>query len=378
LIPIAANQSQHQQYNYSIVLQDNIGDIVTNKLFSTSHCDWTEESIFTQSDPFEVNKQVIRYIKNSIAVKKVRYPNVACYCKDDQHFNCSIDELGPVYPGQTFSLSVLVNFSDYKDIVELNVESLKSLRACRSHNIKDHMLAIPGTCVKIEYKSILYKNGNSCNVFLRISAQSKIYYPPVLIINHYYFLNVYRIKFWSCPLGFALNEALQICQCDLILKSVVFSAESCNIDTQTILRPARNWIIGRMNTDGNHIHEVSSQCPFDYCLPHSSQLYLSNPDSQCQFHRTSVLCRKCKEGLSTVFGTSQCKQCSNYYLFLLVPFFIMGIFIVVFLFVSNFTVSNGNINGLIFYASIVSINGSVFFPSYGSTIKVQSCTNFIS
>ena len=79
-----------------------------------------------------------------------------------------------------------------------------------------------------------------------------------------------------------------------------------------------------------------------------------------------------------MFGTSQCKQCSNYYLFLLIVFTFAGIALILFLFISNFTVANGNINGLIFYANIESINGPVFFPSYEPTKYVYVLTSFLN
>jgi len=243
------------------------------------------------------------------------------------------------------------------------------------------MFVIPGTCTKIEYKSILYKEGNSCNIFLRRLVQihtlilsSDASHPPTT----YDFIDIYHLKISSCPLGFALNKVVQICQCDPILKPVVLSAESCRIDDQTILRPANSWIVGKINTDNGYTYKVSSHCPFDYCLPHFSRLNLSNPDSQCQFNRTGLLCGRCKEGLSTVFGTSLCKQCSNYYLFLLLPFVVMGITFVMFLFISNFTVNDGSINVLIFYANIVSINGSVFFPSYELTKYIYVLISFLN
>ena len=371
---------QDQQHNYSIVLQDNIGDVVSNKRFSTSHCSWKEDSIFVQSDAFEVNKQIIHYVNNSMAVK-LSAPNTICYCTDDQHYNCSIDELGPVYPGQTFRLNVLVNV-DSKHIVKIRVDNIKSLRACKSHNIrKDYLLLIAGTCTKIEYKSMLYMNENSCNVF--ISGEFEAYVSAstdasASVLTSYAFEDVYRIKFSSCPIGFALNKVLQICQCDPILKPVILSAESCIVDTQTVLRPASSWIIGRIIANNSHTYEVSTHCPFDYCLPHSSQLNLSNPNAQCQFNRTGVLCGRCKEGLSTVFGTSRCKQCSNYYLFLLLPFIFVGITVIVFLFISNLTVVDGSINGLIFYANIVSINSPLFFPSYKPTKYVYMLTSFLN
>jgi len=268
------SQPQHQQHNYSIVLQDNIGDALSNKRFSTSNCDWIEQSFFMHSDPFQVNKQIIQYINNSMTTKPHKLNN-ACYCTDNQHYNCSIDEVGPVYPGQTFSLGILVIDDNRKDIVKIRVDKLKSSRACKGHNIKDYMLLVPGTCIKIEYKSILYKEGNSCNVFLSggVDMNEIISNDSLTSIEaRYDFEDVYRIEFSSCPLGFALNNILQICQCDPILKPVILSAESCNISAQTMLRPASSWIIGRTIADNKHTYEVSLNCPFDYCLSHSTHL----------------------------------------------------------------------------------------------------------
>ncbi|XP_065893254.1 uncharacterized protein [Dysidea avara] len=372
-----AKHNQIQHHNYSILLKENHGDLVSNKRFPFSHCEWTEKSFYRQSDPFEVNMQIIHFVNNSLTLTR-RNPNVFCYCTDDQHYNCSIYELGPFHPGQTFSLNIFV---DNHNNMEVNINK-EFNRACKSHNINKRILLISETCTKIEYKSILYMDGNSCNIYLDgmvsetesvlINESFELTIPQVL-------LNVYEIRISPCPLGFALNEILKICQCDPTLKTLTISPDGCYIDTQTIPRPANSWITGRTNVDNNsHTYQVSSHCPFDYCLPHSSHLNLSNPDSQCQFNRIGVLCGRCKEGLSTVLGTSQCKQCSNYYLFLLIAFIFVGIVSVIFLFISNFTVANGNINGIIFYANIVSINGSVFFPSYEPTKYVYVLTSFLN
>ena len=86
-------------------------------------------------------------------------------------------------------------------------------------------------------------------------------------------MDVFRIKIASCPLGFALNTVLQICQCDPMLKLVVLSAESCNIDALTVLRPAASsWITGRINADTITL----IKCPYIvhltivYLTPHTS------------------------------------------------------------------------------------------------------------
>ena len=150
-IKITESKDHHHNYMYSVVLQDNIGYAVASKRLSMSHCDWMEGSFFVQSDPFEVNKQIIHYVNNSMAVKLENFCNVACYCTDDQHYNCFVNEVGPVYPGQTFSLGKLVSNDDSKGTVKINIDSHR-IRACKSHNIKDHVFLIPGTCTRIEYK----------------------------------------------------------------------------------------------------------------------------------------------------------------------------------------------------------------------------------
>ena len=149
------------------------------------------------------------------------------------------------------------------------------------------------------------------------------------------------------------------CYCDPLLRNDKVSITSCNINDRTILCPANSWI-SSVTVNNSHSYIVSSQCPFDYCLPYSSYLNLSNPDSQCQFKRSGVVCAQCQQSLSTMFGSSHCKQCSNYYLLLIIPIAIAGVVLVIMLFTFNLTVTNGIINTSIFYVNIISINYSQF------------------
>ena len=112
--------------------------------------------------------------------------------------------------------------------------------------------------------------------------------------------------------------------------------------------------------DGVLIHK---HCPFDYCKADSFNLNLEDPDEQCAFHRSGILCGACQHNLSHVFGTSACRECSSLWALLWVPLIALaGIALVVVLIVLNLTVSVGTINGLIFYANIVRANHATFFP----------------
>ena len=140
------------------------------------------------------------------------------------------------------------------------------------------------------------------------------------------------------------------------------SIDDCDIDDQTISRPANSWISAITN-NGTFTYLVSDKCPFDYCIPHPSHLKLSlTADLQCQFRRHNLLCGQCSDGLSTVFGSSHCLQCSNVNMFIIVPIAILGLLLVVLLFFLNLTVADGTINAFILYVNILSINSTVFFP----------------
>ena len=360
-------QTHHKKY--SVLVKDNEGEFLFNYRFAVSHCDWVDDSVYKYTDPHEINQQIIRYVNNSFKNTRNTKERYICYCTDDQHYNCTIDELGPVYLGQTYTINLIVS-NGVEGVVMASIDSGPN-RACKSHSIKNHFQLFCNACTEIDYNIQYDKNGKSCELYLQGTALKSV-------ANGYHrftFLDAYRIKILPCPAGFLLSKITQMCQCDPVLKI----ASSCNIDDQTILRPARSWIVASKTAAQNiHTYQVSSHCPFDYCLPHSSHLNLSNPDSQCQFNRIGVLCGRCKEGLSTVFGTSQCKHCTNNYLFLLLPFTLAGIAVIIFLFISNFTVADGSINGLIFYANILSINGPVFFSNYKATKYAHILTSLLN
>ena len=88
---------------------------------------------------------------------------------------------------------------------------------------------------------------------------------------------------------------------------------------------------------------------------------MSDRDSQCQFKRSGLLCGQCQQGYSSVFGSSQCMQCSHVYLFIVIPIAIVGVVLVILLFIFNLTITNGAINSFIFYVNIISINYSLFY-----------------
>ena len=358
---INTQQQKSSFKNYSVVLKNNLGSWLADERFSISHCDWIDDSAFMQLNSQEVNKEVIQLVNNSFALYEI--DNYICYCTDHQHYNCTADVMGPVYPGQNYMLNFTVTEALKSDVF-IKIDD-HPITACKSQDDIVDIHLFPNTCHAVIY-NIQSKNAKDCEIYVHGVIKT----PPtesIKVISNWKFKDVFRIKIRPCPLGFMLNKIAGICQCDLMLSSCPVSVTTCNINDQTIVRPANSWIMGKTNSDDSHTYQVSQRCPLDYCLPHLSNLDLSNPDTQCQFDRAGLLCGKCKKGLSAMFGTSKCQECSNTFLLLLFAFASAGIIFVTGLFISNFTVTSGSINGLIFYANIVSINTAVFFQRYQST-----------
>ena len=181
---------------------------------------------------------------------------------------------------------------------------------------------------------------------------------------------IVEVNLLPCPIGFELavgtrNE--RFCKCvDYLTKAGI----ACNIYMATILCPNHKWV-GVHSTDP-YSFIVHNNCPFDYCTTGDKHIDLSVQDEQCNYNRSGVLCRECQSNMSLVLGSSNCKQCSNIYLFLVLPFSLAGLALVLLLLKCNLTLSTGHINAIIFYANIVQVNKANLFTTQGTAYKVFS------
>ena len=87
----------------------------------------------------------------------------------------------------------------------------------------------------------------------------------------------------------------------------------------------------------------------------------TEPDWQCHYNHSGILCGRCLPGLSLALESSHCLPCINKYLALFIPFTLAGLVLVDFLNLLDLTVSQGTMNGLILYANIIQVNQYIFF-----------------
>ena len=335
-----------QTLNYSVIVyMNNVSEISNSNL---KHCEWDSTSAFLTSSPLHVNQY---FIQQNTSIRRQHKKDI-CLCNESDHIaiDCYSEEMGPFYPGETVSMDFALNSSYTKFTNTVILE--------KSHDL---YISCKGTTFSVVIRTheckntqfiVIHKNGIWCELLLRAL--------PLYSAFANIWTDIYTITFLPCPKGFLLHSE-GYCWCDPILSSYIPSITHCNIDDQTIPRSANSWISAH-TVNNSHSYHVSLNCPFDYCLPYSSHLNLSTPDSQCKFNRSGLLCGQCQQGLSAVFGSSQCKQCSNVYLLIIIPIGIAGLVLVLLLFILNLTVTDGNVNAFLFYVNIISINSSIFFP----------------
>lgn len=166
-----------------------------------------------------------------------------------------------------------------------------------------------------------------------------------------------HMDFLPCPDGFQLSLSKCICE-----SGIQKFTDNCRLSDRTVQRHNDFWF-GPLYENGSYTGVTTHpHCPFDYCISETKNIPLNESDEQCAFNRSATLCGSCQQDLSLVLGSSKCKKCSNVYLLLLIPFVVSGIVLVVVLLSLKLTVAVGTINGLIFYANIVAVNRSIFFP----------------
>ena len=312
-------------------------------------------------------------------------PYGVCLCNSSNLPDC--DTLKNVthkkYPGQEFNVTV-VAVGQRNGVVPGIIEAILLKNKTNSSS----------NTATIPEKYSIQKAGYSCTT-LSYAIESHapqetinltVQQPSTLGGSFYYEFHPPSITvlFLPCPWGFTLKDNPPSCECDPLLRE---NHIQCNIAQGSILRPTPTWI-GRPYITNVHVSTIEpnenetqknsftevlfhDHCPFDYCQPHDVSITANTTDKQCANNRTGILCGACSKGLSLALGSSNCLQCSNVHLLLVVYFALAGVLLVSFLTLCNLTVSEGTINALIFYANVIQINSAIFFPPLPNSTTLQ-------
>ena len=352
--------------NFSVNIHKTEARSLSN--LHVTHCKWQPNSAFKTTDPLFVNQHFISDFDKWNDIVNVQTKNALCSCSDNNNVSCTIDILGPIYPGENaiFSLALTDNkqLQNTTESVPIILETFNySPLQCTIPTSSTQQNVSSHGCSNVSY-TLLSPSNIMCELLLK-QGDTTIYGAKASYSKFY-------VKLLPCPPGFMFIQIR--CQCDPVL-TVNEYVKDCDINDQTVLRSPNSWIF---YSESLHTYQLSKSCPFDYCYTHFSKLQLSNPDSQCQFSRSGILCGQCQQHLSTIFGSSDCKKCSNMYLLLLIPFAVSGIVLVIIMFILNLTVSEGTIIPFILYFNILNIHNIPLFPSHSLIKPFYTFISFVN
>ena len=283
-----------------------------------------------------------------------------CFCEQDKFQpNCykRILIIPHVFPGQDFTIRLAtVTYFTKGDAPGVAPGAIRAYSTSLKIPIKSSQVSQESNepyCHNVTYSI----NTTQSEIIFSLSAE-QVYIEALIFLFKYNTRNALSLTVHldKCPLGFNLSSSGE-CECDQVLLSQQIE---CDIKNQSFLVPENSWIGFINKTQSTNVTGTGvifhPNCPFGYCLPHNVSIASSTGDDQCEPHRTGLLCGKCQEGYSLTLGSDKCAKCSNVYLLLIIPVAVSGLFLVGVLFALNLTVTEGSINGLLFYANVIAMS----------------------
>ena len=295
-----------------------------------------------------------------------------CLCpydntKKEYVMECNKAEPTVTIYGCTLDLTLVAvgqNFTPVLSYVESAI--LRQGSNKRSNDISPRIQSLQKSCTNVLYK-IDHLSANQeettklfLEPYLQFSRPTKTFNDS---LSQLLFIQLtLQLRKKDCPLGYARKENSCECSCLSSLTSIELTCDT----SRNIRRSKQQWV-GVVYRNEHPIVVAHQHCPFDYCKANKNQsliIHLEDPDEQCAFNRSGILCGGCKTNFSRVVGSSKCKKCTNYKLLIIIPcVLLVGLFLVILLILLDLTVSVGTISGLIFYANIIQAQHVTFFGS---------------
>ena len=283
------------------------------------------------------------------------------------------NENNSVRPGQNIELQLAAVYTNNNSIMQYSYAAVTFLLIDRKN-----VHSAPSWQVSANSANQALLEKQDCTsvtiTLLKVKNESNPLLPAIIISSGSLGLTLDGIKLLDCPIGFELNTEGK-CVCSRILHKLSSSYQPvCHISSRanhtnisTITRFNTEWIGIANLSNGVIIFGAALNCLL-YCRYKSGYTKLivndtsvvladyddlSNSVPLCIDNREGLLCSQCPPGYSAVFGSYECKQCSNWWLFTLLIYAVSGPLLIYFFYVLKLTLTTGTINGIIFCGQIV-------------------------
>ena len=224
-------------------------------------------------------------------------------------------------------------------------------------------------CTKI---SVSVHTNDKVNIIEAIIVFSQHSHPNILSKS---------VHIHPCPLGFDLNNITGVCELSPSFNNLrkhehISVPITANITNQMITRPAtKNVWAGITKYEDKTKGEfgVSIHCPIGFCNNDKTLAYFYSGNLSCNqgfelsdgitdyhpplclYQREGTLCGRCSEGLSVVFGSTECHYCSNAWIATISIYLVAGPLLIYLLYALRLTLTTGTFNGIIFYVQAANV-----------------------
>ena len=361
---IQINTNKTDLHNIDIILKfkGNIAGLAGNNIYATPlyNCSF----LYQQHDKFDLIfdwKSIVHFdtpnsLNNGLKPMSSQ-PVKICSCrlnnktyklvKHCSQFN-SISNIINTYAGKTVTISLCaVDDSDtivYSPAV-LSITNYHNKRDKLSENglyLKQGQTLVPlsgSNCTQIHY-NVLSKLDELKRGRLNIATPGS---PPSWSAELY---------IHPCPMGFMLKG--DECVCDSFIVDMSPSTK-CNITTTTITIYSGRWL-GHISSDNKSKLGFASVCPPGNCKIDTLLFNVTDPFSLCESNKMGILCSQCQHNTSVVFGSTECRPCSDLWLITIIGYALFGLLLVAIMLALPLTISEGPLAGIIIVMNITSVS----------------------
>ena len=363
VIQINSNKTNLHNINIILKFKGNIAGLAGNNIYATPlyNCSF----LYPQHDKFELVhfdwKSIARFDKpnshNNELEPMSSQPVKICSCQlnantevvakncSDLYSNpnvistyagktvtislCAVDDSGTiVYSPAVFSIT---NYHHKQDKLSENVLYLKQGQT---------LVPLSGTnCTQIHY-NVLSTLDEFKHEMLNIATPGS---PPSWSAELYVH---------PCPMGFMLKG--DECVCDSFIADMSPSTK-CNITTTTISICSGLWL-GYISSGNKSKLGFASVCPPGNCKTDTLLFNVTDPFSICESSKMGILCSQCQHNMSVVFGSTECRPCSDLWLITIVGYALSGLLLVTIMLALPLTISEGPLAGIIIAMNITSVS----------------------
>ena len=317
-------------------------------------------------------------------------PSRVCICKDRATPQCAnpaniVNQEMEIYPGEPFTIDGVVVGGDFGTTVGTVYASIEIVDNFTDYDpepileapfMYSQVISNTRECTKLQYTVLSNTTGITLMLVLRTTESTTSTVPDNITgLCHRYndeqvilpeLINtpvVIPLAIRSCPAGFILKQ--DTCDCYEELYSTL-SLLTCSIQDGRgyVSWNGSEWLGGTDKGNDTNGIAYSRYCPIDYCNTTKVMIDLQNdPHAQCAFSHYGRLCGACQDNYSLAIGSSRCIYCpNNNGLSLLIFFAAAGFLLIAVICTLNLTITEGTVNGLIFYANVVWAYQHVLFP----------------